>query len=61
MAKSKDTEIKKYEKAQKSSIEELSTVYNIFVYDSKINVNEFKKSRNPGLPISGLQRQKVFI
>ncbi|MCP1299659.1 hypothetical protein NK356_10810 [Chryseobacterium sp. S0630] len=63
MAKSKDAEIKKYEKAQKSSIEGLSTVHNIFVDDSKENIEVFTKSRNPNnigiLATKGIDLEKL--
>ncbi|MDR4951018.1 hypothetical protein REB14_02330 [Chryseobacterium sp. ES2] len=64
MAKSKDAEIKKYEKAQKSRSKGLSTVHNIFVDDSKENIEVFNKSRNPDnigiLATKGIDLEKLI-
>lgn len=47
MAQDKNTEIQKYEENQRLRNKELHTVHNIFVDDSKENIQVFKKSSNP--------------
>ncbi|WP_426479206.1 hypothetical protein ACP3T3_07070 [Chryseobacterium sp. CBSDS_008] len=47
MAKDKYKEIQKYERAQRTSNEGLIDVQNIFVDDSKENIEVFTKSKNP--------------
>lgn len=47
MAQYKNKEIQKYEKAQRASIEGLIDVKNIFVDDSKENIEVFTQSKNP--------------
>ncbi|MDQ1856008.1 hypothetical protein [Chryseobacterium sp. WLY505] len=51
MAEDKNTEIQKYEENQRLKDKELHTVHNIFVDDSKENIQVFTKSRNPATNI----------
>ncbi|QBA19770.1 hypothetical protein EU348_00770 [Chryseobacterium indologenes] len=61
MAQDKNKEIQKYERAQRASIEGLIDVKNIFVDDSKENIEVFTKSRNPNstgmLATKGLNKE----
>lgn len=47
MAQDKNTEIQKYEENQRLRNKELHTVHNIFVDDSKENIQVFRNSSNP--------------
>ncbi|MDR4894347.1 MULTISPECIES: hypothetical protein [unclassified Chryseobacterium] len=61
MAQYKNTEIQKYERAQRANIEGLIDVKNIFVDDSKENIEVFTKSKNPNsigmLAAKGLNKE----
>lgn len=47
MAQDKNTEIQKYEENQRLRNKDLHTVHNIFVDDSKENIEVFNKNKNP--------------
>ncbi|MEJ5049354.1 hypothetical protein WH221_05910 [Chryseobacterium culicis] len=61
MAESKNTEIQRYEKEQKSRIKGLDTVHNIFVDDTKINIEVFQKSKNPATNIGILATRGIDL
>ncbi len=61
MAESKTTEIQKYEREQRSGIKGLDIVYNIFVDDTKINIDVFKKNSNPATNIGILAARGINV
>lgn len=61
MAESKTKEIQQYEREQRSGIKGLDTVYNIFVDDTKINIDVFKKNSNPATNIGILAVRGINV
>ncbi|WP_426479207.1 hypothetical protein ACP3T3_07075 [Chryseobacterium sp. CBSDS_008] len=61
MAESKSAEIQQYEREQRLRIKGLDTVHNIFVDDTKINIDVFKKSSNPATNIGILVTRGINL